>query len=35
MSSATGDFRVQLGRSDNPEFLPLAERLKSIDPLND
>jgi hypothetical protein len=32
MSSATGDFKAQLGRSDNPGFLPLAERLKSILP---
>jgi hypothetical protein len=32
MPSATGDFRTQLGRSDKPGFLPLAERLKSILP---
>jgi hypothetical protein len=32
MSSATGDFKAQLGRPDNPGLLPLAERLKSILP---
>ena len=30
MSSATGDFKAQLGRPNNPGLLPLAERLKSI-----
>src|SRR5919108_5269578 len=32
MSSATGDFKAQLGRPDNPGLLPLTERLKSILP---
>ena len=32
MSSANGDFKAQLGRSDSPGFLPLTERLKSILP---
>lgn len=32
MSLATGDFKAQLGRPDNPGLLPLAERLKSILP---